>query len=98
MGLLNQIKQPGFDIQIDPPKVYCKVFVDNSRAFEMARLPKLRHRTKHINQSYNFFNQAVERNEVSIVASPMENQLADMLTKPLPEEPFMCHQKTVLGL
>ena len=47
----------------------------------MARLPKVIPRTKHINQSYHFFHEVVERNEVSIVATPTENQLADMLTK-----------------
>ena len=62
----------------------------------MARLPKIRCRTKCINQSYHFFHEAVERNEVSIVATPMENQLVDML-KPFPEEPFIQHHKTVLG-
>ena len=53
--------------------------------------PEIRPQTKHLNQSYHFFHEAVERNEVSIVDTPMENQLTDMLTKPLPEEPFMCH-------
>ena len=97
MGLLKEIKQQGFEVQIDPPSVHYKVFEDNSGALEMARLPKLRPRTNHIYQSYHFFCEAVERNEVSIVATPTENQLADMLTKPLPEEPFMHHCKTVLG-
>ena len=63
----------------------------------MARLPKIRPITEHINQSYHDFHEAVERNQVSIVATPIENQLADMLTRPLPEEPFMCHCKHVLG-
>ena len=97
MGLLKEIKQQGFEVQINPPSVHCKVFKDNSGALEMARLPKVRPRTKHINQSYHFFCEAVERTEVSIVATPTENQLADMLTKPLPEEPFIRHHKTVLG-
>ena len=97
MGLLKEIKQQGFEVQIDPPSIHCKVFEDNSGALELARLAKLRPRTKHINQSYHFFCEAVERNEVSIVSTPTENQLANMLTKPLPEEPFVCHCKNVLG-
>ena len=83
MGLLKEIKQQGLDVPIDPPSVHCKVFKDNSGALEMARMPKIRPRTKHINQSDHFFCEAVERNEVSIGATPMESQLADMLTKPL---------------
>jgi hypothetical protein len=30
------------------PKVHCKLFEDNSGALEMARLPKMRPRTKHL--------------------------------------------------
>ena len=30
MGLLKEIKQHGFEVQIDPPCVDCKVFEDNS--------------------------------------------------------------------
>ena len=97
MGLLKEIKQQGFGVQIDLPSVHCEVFKDNCGALELARLPKIRCRTKHINQSYHFFHEAVERNEVSIVSTPTDNQLADMLTKPLPEEPFVCHCKNVLG-
>ena len=73
MGLLKEIKQQGFEVQIDPPSVHCKVFKDNSGALEMARLPQIRPRTKHVNQSFHFFHEAVERNEVSIVAAPTEN-------------------------
>ena len=96
MGLLKEIKQQGFEVQIDPPSVHCKYFEDNSGALELARLPKIRPRTKHINQSYHFFCEAVERNEVSSVSTPTENQLTNMLTKPLPEEPFVHHCKNVL--
>ena len=97
MRLLKEIKQQGFEVQIDPPSVHCKALEENSGAWELARLPKIRPRTKHINQSYHFFHKSVERNEVSIVSTPTENQLADMLTKPLPEEPFVQHHKNVLG-
>ena len=97
MGLFKEIKQQGFEVQIDPPSIHCKVFEDNSGALELARLPKIRPRTKHINQSYHFFCEAVERNEVSIVSTPTECQLVSMLTKPLPEEPFLHHHKNVLG-
>ena len=62
----------------------------------MTRLPQIRPRTKHVNQSYHFFCEAVER-KVSIMATPMENQLADMLSKPPPEETFVHRCETVLG-
>ena len=46
MRLLKEIKKLGFEIQIDPPSVHCKVFEDNSGALELARLPKIRPRTQ----------------------------------------------------
>ena len=79
------------------PKVHCTVFEDNSGALELACLPKIRPRTKHINQSYHHFREHVEHQEVSIQATPMEDQLADILTKPLPEASFTRHRKTIMG-
>ena len=38
------------------PKVYCKTFKDNSRALEMAKVPKIRLRTKHLNSKYHHFH------------------------------------------
>ena len=48
MGLLKEINQQGFEVQIDSPSIHCKVFEDNSGALELARLPKIRPR----NQAY----------------------------------------------
>ena len=96
MGLLKETNQQGFQVQIDPPSIHCKVFQDNSGALELARLPKIRPRTKHINQSYHFFREAVERNAVYCIYSNRKSA-GHMFTKPLPEEPFVCHHKNVLG-
>ena len=56
----KHIAKPSSLTQIDLPSVHCKVFEDNSGALEFARLPKIRPRTKHINQSYHFFHEALE--------------------------------------
>ena len=39
----------------------------------------------------------MERQEVIIQATPMEEQLADILTKPLIEATFMHHRKAIMG-
>jgi len=52
MGLLQEMRERGFKVLCTEPYVYCKVFEDNSSALELARLPKLRPRTKHINVCY----------------------------------------------
>ena len=49
MDLLQEMRKRNFQVLCTEPHVYCKVFEDNSGALELARLPKLRPRTKHIN-------------------------------------------------
>ena len=65
------------------PHVYCKVFKDNSGALELARLPKLRPRTKHINVCYHHFCEHVRKWLIKIFPINTKDQIADTLTKPL---------------
>ena len=97
MGMLQEAREHGLQVDYLPPKEHWTVFEDNSGALELARLPKIRPRTKHINQSYHHFREHVERQDVSIQATPTEAQLADILTKPLPEPPFKRHRKAIMG-
>ena len=97
MGMLQEAREHGLQVEYLPPKVHCTVFEDNSSALELSRLPKIRLRTKHINQSYHHFRDHVEHQDVSIQATPMEAQLADILTKPLPEPPFKRNRKAIMG-
>ncbi len=55
MNLLDELKTNDFQVICTKPYVYCKVFEDNLGALELARLPKLRPRTKHINVCYHHF-------------------------------------------
>ena len=97
MRMLQEAREHGLQMDYLPPKVHCTVFEDNSGALELARLPKIRPRTKHINQSYHHLREHVERQDVSIQATPMEAQLANILTKPLPEASFVRHRKAIMG-
>ena len=97
MGMLQEAREHGLKMDYLPPKVHCTVFEDNRGALELAKLPKIRPRTKHINQSYHHFREHVERQEVSIHATPNEAQLADILTKPIPEASFTRHRKAIMG-
>ncbi len=49
MNLIAEMKEQDFQVICTQTYVYCKVFEDNSGALELARLPKLCPRTKHIN-------------------------------------------------
>ena len=97
MGMLQEAREHGLQVDYLPPKVHCTVFEDNSGALELARLPKIRPRTKHINQSYHHFREHVERQEVFIHDTPTEAQMADILTKPLPEASFTRHRKAIMS-
>ena len=91
IGLIKEVKAKGFPIPGNPSKVHCKVFKDNSGDLEMACLPKICPRPTHINQLFHFFREAVECKEVILESTPIENQITDMLTKPLSEESFNRH-------
>ena len=97
MGILKEARENGLQITDIPPKIHCTVFEDNSGALELARLPKMRPRTKHINQSFHHFREHVERKDITIQATPTEQQMADILTKPLPADAFVKHRQSIMG-
>ena len=78
-------------------KVYCKCFEDNSGALELAQTPKIRPRTKHINIIYHHFRDAVKKGMVEIFAISTDDQMADILTKPLNQNLFVRHRKKMMG-
>ena len=90
MGMLKETQEHRLQVDYLPPKKHCTVFKDNSGALELARLPKIRPRTKHINQSFYHFREYVECQEVMTQATPTDEQFADILTKPLVEATFTC--------
>ncbi|KAL7561623.1 hypothetical protein ACA910_001491 [Epithemia clementina (nom. ined.)] len=97
MELVKEIKSRGIQINCAPPKIFCKAFEDNSGALEMARLPKLRPRTKHLNVNYHHFREYVERKEIVVESVTTEEQNADILTKPLDSTLFLTLRKRLLG-
>ena len=97
MGMLKEATEQGVQIDNLPPKIHCTVFEDNSGALELARLPKMRPQMKHINQSYHHFREHVERQEIHVQATPTEEQMADILTKPLLGNAFVRHREAIMG-
>ena len=97
VGMLKEATEQGVQIDNLPPKIHYTVFEDNSGALELARLPKIRPRTKHINRSFHHLREYVERQEIHVQATPTEQQLADILTKPLPENSFARHRQSIMG-
>ena len=66
MFLLDEMKDRNCQVMCTTPHVYCKVFEDNSGALELARLPKLCPRTKHINVCYHHFREHARSRKVKI--------------------------------
>ena len=96
INLLKEIVSHNVDTSLQPTTIHCKAFEDNSGALEMAKVPKMRPRTKHLNNMYHHFRESVQNNEVTLIAVKTENQLADLLMKPLPEDLFQSFWDQVL--
>jgi hypothetical protein len=83
MNLLEEMREQEFKVILTEPYVYCKVFEDNLGALELARLPKLCPRTKHINVCYHHFCEHVHKGLIKIFPIDTKDQIADALTKAL---------------
>jgi hypothetical protein len=97
MELVKELRENGFDMISVTPKVHCKVFEDNSGAIEIASVPKMRPRTKHINIKYHHFRGHVDRGEITIHRINTEDQPADILTKPVNPTTLNKHVKFIMG-
>jgi hypothetical protein len=97
MDLLEEMKMHGIIKDTRVPKIHCKAFEDNSGALEMARMPRMRPRTKHINVSYHHFRSHVANGKITVHAVSTEDQIADLWTKPLNAELFAKFTKLAFG-
>jgi len=78
-------------------EIKCKVFEDNSGELTIATLPKMRLRTKYINTKYWHYRENLEQGKISIHPVSTKDQIADLLTKPLPEPDFKKLKEHIMG-
>jgi hypothetical protein len=97
MELVKELAKAGFKLGTKTPQVHCKAFEDNSGALEMARTPKMRPRTKHLSIKYHHFREAVEDGLVLIHSIGTKQQLANIFTKPLPQDTFVYLHMQIMG-
>ena len=97
MNLVNEISARGFKAYVGKAHVHCKAFEDNTGALELARMPKLRPRTKHINNMYHHFREAVREGQIKVFHIDTKSQLADIFTKPLAQNLFVTLRKGIMG-
>ncbi|PKA47383.1 Retrovirus-related Pol polyprotein from transposon TNT 1-94 [Apostasia shenzhenica] len=73
------------------------IYCDNTSAMAIAKNPVFHDRTKHIQIKFHFIRDAVKEGLVEFKFCSTENQLADILTKPLTKNKFI-NQKKEIGI
>jgi hypothetical protein len=71
------------------------IHCDNTSAINISKNPIQHSRTKHIDIQHHFIRDLVESREVALMFIPTENQLADILTKPLDGSRFESLRKAI---
>jgi hypothetical protein len=94
---LEELKLNGFQFNTTDNKIICKAFEDNEGALEMARSPKFRPRTKHINIKYHHIHDAIESGKIKMYKIGTLDQQANVLTKPLRFEACVKLQRLIMG-
>ena len=97
LRLMADAKSHGIDMNFSNAKIHCKVLEDNTGTVTIATEPKIRPRTKHLNQKYWHFIQFLRQGLMSISWISTENQLADLLTKPLNDIAFHKFTAAICG-
>ena len=79
------------------PTIKCTIFEDNNSALEIAKVPKMRPRTRHINVQYHHFRNEVASGRMAVERIDTTNQEADMLTKSLNQDTLQKLRNMVMG-
>ncbi|CAI6377586.1 unnamed protein product [Macrosiphum euphorbiae] len=64
------------------------LFIDNQNATRLVKNPEFHKRTKHIDVRYHFIREKYEEGQFQLQYIGTEDQIADILTKPLVKERF----------
>ena len=73
-----------FDAEIDVTDILC----DNQSCIKMTKNPVFHDKSKHIEVRYHFIQVMVQKGVVKLKYVPTEEQVADVLTKPLDHVKF----------
>ncbi|GJU58500.1 hypothetical protein Tco_1236266 [Tanacetum coccineum] len=73
-----------YDIKLNDIPVLC----DNKGAIDLSKNPVLHSRTKHIEIRHHFLRDNVQKGNITIEKVASEDNITDILTKPLKREPF----------
>ena len=76
---------------VDPVDLYC----DNNGAIAQAKEPRSHQRSKHILRRYHLIREIIDRGDVKICRVPTNDNVADPLTKPLPQSKHDDHTRAL---
>ena len=68
-----------FDLQLEATWIYC----DNQSCIKLSENPVFHDKSKHIEIKYQYIRDMVEKGAVELLYIATEEQIADVLTKPL---------------
>lgn len=97
MRMLLELKVTGFLTDNHPPTLHFTFHEDNSGSIELITVPKVRAHTKHIHLRYHHFVSLVKSGVLVVRKVRMNDQGADILTKPLGVEVFHRLRQKVMG-
>nr|GEY27388.1 copia protein [Tanacetum cinerariifolium] len=82
-----------YDVRLDDIPIMC----DNKGAIDLSKNLVQHSRTKHIEIHHHFFYDNVQKGNISIEKVLSEDNIADILTKPLKSDPFI-YSRLGLGM
>ena len=96
-ALMKEARNHDINLAVNKAQIHCRLFEDNTGAAELAHIPKMRPQTKHLNLKYHHFREHLCKGLVTIHNVGTDDQIADILTKPLNPTLFAQNRKHLVG-
>jgi hypothetical protein len=96
MDLLKEMQEHRYGVE-GTLSIKCKLFEDNSGAFEQAKMAKYRLRARHINAAWHHFQSYVAKGLILIHSVRTDWQLGDTFTKQVSKEDFVKFRRLIFG-
>jgi hypothetical protein len=82
------------DYDIESPTM---IFCDNQSAIELCKTLKQTNKSRHIQMRINFIRECINKRLIELIFVPTDENVADVLTKPLSDVPFNKHIDKIMN-